>query len=234
MAFRFRPTLWPTLLTIPALLTLVALGNWQMERFAWKRELLATLEAQLGQPSVILPASIAAPEAWEFRRVRVEGVFLHAKEMHLSGRARRGVPGVEVVTPLRRADGSVILVNRGWVPLAEQDPAARPDGYLVGGQTVEGVLRTEKPKGWLTPPNEPANGLWFRLSLAEMGKWVDEGPVLPVFLEASPSGVPGRYPAGKAPEVDLPENHLGYAITWYALAVALVLIYLIYHGRPRA
>jgi len=233
VAFSFRPTLWPTLLTIPAVLVLLAMGSWQLDRLQWKRAILAEMEMNLAKPPLLLPASIADPKGFAFRRVHVTGRFLHDREMHLSIRVRNGRPGVEVVTPLRREDGSVIMVNRGWVPMDRQEAESRPAGLVSGVITVEGVLRMDRPKGGFTPENVPEEGLWFHVDLAEMGRFAGEDRVLPVLLEAGLAEIPGRYPIGKAPVIDIKNDHLAYAITWYLLALILVVIYFIYHRRAR-
>ena len=229
----FRPTLWPTLLTIPAVLMLLALGSWQVDRLQWKRAILAEMETNLARPPLQLPAWIADPKGFAFRRVHVTGRFLHDLEMHLSVRVRNGQPGVEVVTPLRREDGSVIMVNRGWVPVDRQKPESRPAGLVAGVVTVEGVLRLDRPKGGFTPENVPDAGLWFHVDLAEMARFAGEDRVLPVLLEAISADIPGRYPIGRAPVIDIKNDHLHYAITWYLLALILVVIYFIYHWRVR-
>jgi len=230
MAFVFRPTLWPTLLTIPALCVLVALGNWQVDRLQWKRALFTEMEMKLSQTPVRLPSRIAEPKAWEFRRVRVTGRFLWDREMRLSPRIRKGRAGFEVITPLAREDGSVVLVNRGWAPAAWPGDAEAP----LGPVTLAGVLRTDKPKGGFTPENVPEEGLWFHVDLPEMGRWVGQAPVVPLLLEVEPGKTPGRYPIGKTPKAELSNDHLHYAITWYALAVVLLGIYFLYHLRRRA
>ena len=227
----FRPTLWPTLLTIPAVLVLLALGSWQLDRLQWKQAVIAEMETNLARPPLLLPAAIADPKDFVFRRVHVTGRFLHDREMHLGIRVRHGRPGVEVITPLRREDGSVIMVNRGWVPMDRQKAENRPASLVAGVVTVTGVLRLDRPKGEFTPENVPEEGLWFHVDLAEMARFAGEDRVLPVLLEAGIAETPGRYPIGKALVIDIKNDHLPYAITWYLLALVLVVIYFIYHWR---
>lgn len=233
MAFSFRPTLWPTVLSAPAVCVLILLGNWQMDRLAWKQALIAEMEANLAEPPVALPSAIETPKAWEFRRVRVRGSFLHEKEMYLSNRTRKGSVGYEIMTPLKREDGAALLVNRGWVPMDRKDPSTRLPGLPSGIVTVEGTLRTDKPKGWFTPPNEPRNNLWFHVDLPAMAGWAGVDPALPILLEASPSIDAGVYPRALLSRIELPNAHLHYAVTWYSLAVILLVIYFLYHRRPR-
>jgi len=233
MALTFRPTLWPTVLTVPAILVLIFLGNWQMDRLAWKQGLIEEMEANLAVPSVTLPAAIEMPEAWEFRRIHVRGIFLHEKEMYLSSRTHKGSVGYGIVTPLKREDGAALLVNRGWVPMDQKDPSTRLSGLPSGIVTVKGVLRTDKPKGWLTPLNEPGNNLWFHVDLPAMASWAEVSPAVPVLLDADLSSDPNTYPLAFPSRIEVANAHLHYAITWYLLAVILFVIYFLYHQRSR-
>jgi len=101
--WRFRPTLWPTLFTLPALVVLLGLGTWQVDRLYWKRDLIETRVSRSSAPAIQAPDRIDDFAAMAFRKVRVAGVFLHDKEMYLGARTMRGNVGYQVVTPLRRA-----------------------------------------------------------------------------------------------------------------------------------
>jgi surfeit locus 1 family protein len=230
----FRPALGPTLFTLPALLVLLALGTWQLERLAWKRDLIARLETRVAAAPVALPAGPLAPEEWEYRRVSVEGRFLHEGELHLLAHNPRGSLGYQVITPLERADGGgFVLVNRGWVPTANKDPATRGPGQVAGTVKVGGVVRKSWRRGWFVPDNEPGRNLWFFADvpamLAQAGL---SGP--PLFVEADAAPNPGGLPVGGQTRLDIPNNHLQYALTWYGFAVALVVIYVLWHRRRAA
>jgi len=206
---------------------LIALGTWQLQRMVWKRELIATRAAQLVLPPLILsgpPAGLVAPA---FRRIRATGVFLHGKELYLGPRALDGVPGYRVITPLRLAGGAIVLVDRGWVPLDRRDPATRARGQLTGRLVVEGRVRPAPRPGPFTPENQPEKGVWFTIDVAAMAAWLGLREVLPFAVAAGPARNPGGLPKGAAFEIRLPANHLQYAITWYALAVVLAVIYVL-------
>ncbi len=211
---------------------LVALGTWQLQRMVWKRESIAMRAARLALPPLALsgpPAGVVAPA---FRRIRATGVFLHDEELHLGPRALDGVPGYHVITPLRLAGGAIVLVDRGWVPLDRRDPATRARGQLTGRLEVEGRVRPAPRRGPFTPENQPEKGVWFTIDVAEMAAWLELREVLPFAVEAGPARTPGGLPKGAAFEVRLPDNHLQYAITWYALAAVLAVIYvLLVRGR---
>lgn len=225
MTARRRSLLWLTVCAVPAFLVLLGLGTWQLERRAWKLDLLAARTTALAAAPVALPETIPDPDALDYRRVWVEGEFRHDREMHLIGRFYRDKPGYQIVTPLILADGSAVLVNRGFVPLDKVDPASRPAGQVTGPVRVEGAVRLSVRPGWLTPDNQPDKNVWFAPDLAQMAAAAGLARVRPVFVEAGPEPNPGGLPIGGQTQIDLPNDHLQYAITWYSLAVALAVIY---------
>jgi surfeit locus 1 family protein len=225
---KFRPAFWPTVFTLPAFLVLIALGTWQVQRLAWKTALNEhRAEAAHGAP-VPLPHTLAEAKANEFRPVRVQGVFQHAQERYVGATSERGQPGFQVVTPLKLDDGRVLLVNRGFIPSELKDPARRAAGEVQGEVTVEGLVRVP-PQGkpsWLAPDNHPEANMWFWMDPAAMAPGA-----LPFYVDAGPAPNPGGWPKGGVTRLALPNDHLQYAITWYALAVALVVIYVVYHRQ---
>ncbi len=217
-----------------ALALMVGLGVWQLYRLDWKTELIATRESQLALPPVEITGAPGTldPATLGFRRARARGVFLHDRELYLAA-TRGGKVGFDVITPLRLADGGTILVDRGWVPAERRDPARRAEGQVAGPVTVEGVLRPAGRKRWLTPDNDRARNYWFWRDIPAMAEaaGVEAAPVL---LVAGPAPNPGGWPKGRAPRVDLPNNHLGYAATWFLLAGGLVVIFVVWKRQKNA
>jgi len=214
-----------TVVALAGFVVLIGLGTWQLERRAWKAELIAARQAGFDAPAVPLPEAIPDPAALEFHRVWVQGRFDHAHEMHLTCRFYRDKAGYQIVTPLILADGSAVLVNRGFVPLADKDPGSRAAGQVAGTVRVEGVVRLSAAPGAFTPANEPGPNLWFYPDIAQMAAAAGLQRVRPVFIEAGPAPNPGGLPIGGQTVLDLPNDHLQYAITWYSLALALAVIY---------
>jgi surfeit locus 1 family protein len=223
-ARRFRPTRGATLITAICLPILVALGTWQMERREWKADVLARLDERLSAPPAELPSRIDDPAAWEYRRVAVTGAFRHDQEMPLAARTHQGRLGYHVVTPLDRPDGTTVLVDRGWVPEDRLSPATRPESLPGGTVTVQGIARIGREPGWLEPDNAPDRNLWFRVDGAAMAGRIGR-PVLPVHVDAAAGPDPRGLPVGGRTVIDVPNNHLQYALTWYGLAVVLAVVY---------
>lgn len=212
----------------PAFIILIGLGVWQLDRLAWKTELLATIDARMSAPAVTLPASVEDPSVWDYRRVTVDGRFEPSQALRLVSRVHDGQAGEQVIMPLERDDvdgpGQIVLVDRGWVPNGWQ-----PDAGAVAGP-VTGVLHVPTRPGWLRPANDPEANTWFFVDLDDMAAAVGATRVFPMVLyqDAGPAETP---PIGGQLRVDLPDNHLNYALTWFSLALVLLVIYVLFHLR---
>jgi surfeit locus 1 family protein len=230
---RFRPRLAPTLFTIPVVVVLVALGVWQLQRLEWKSRLIAERATAVAAAPVSPPKTLAEARALEFHRVTVEGVFLHDKEILRNAIAAKGDAGFDVLTPLREEGGRIVFVNRGFVPTELKDPATRPTGQLAGTVRVSGLLRVppDKKPGWFIPDNRPDRNAWFWIDLPAMAAADGLANVAPFYIDADAAPNPGGWPKGGVTPLALPNDHLQYAITWFSLAAALVVIYLVYHSR---
>jgi len=226
-------------ITVPALVTLVLFGYWQMQRLQWKTELIEELQIRGGAASIPLPTDTRIPvEDMEFRRITVAGQYMNEIEMHLLNQVRNGIPGINVFTPLVRADGgAIVLVNRGWAPTDWPGAPIEDHSEGLAGVEVTGVVRVPGPPGWLTPANEPAKNAWYFIDLAEMGAAGGILPLTDYYIYATGEEILGDGPSPwLTPDpnewrVDLVNNHLSYAITWFSLAAALFVIYVIYHTR---
>jgi surfeit locus 1 family protein len=226
---RFRPTLWPTLFSVPALLVLVALCIWQVQRLHWKEGLIAERELRVAAEPIALPAVGADPAGLEYRRVRLEGSFLHDKELYLGARSMNGNPGYQILTPFALANGGLVLVDRGWVPIERKAPESRAEGQVAGPQTIDGIVRLPPGQAWMQPDNEPGKNMWFFVDLPAMATVAGAQIRTDLYVDAGPAENPGKYPVGGQTRIEIPNDHLQYAITWGLLALALLVIYVAYH-----
>jgi surfeit locus 1 family protein len=228
---RFRPTLWPTVFTIPALALLIALGSWQVQRLHWKETVIAEREAALARAPQSVDSITGTGAALSFHPVSATGVFLHNREIYMDGKSHRSNPGGQVVTPLRLDRGGVVYINRGWVPRELRDPGKRLAGRVAGPVTVTGILRRSGRKSDWIPENQPEKDVWYSVDVVQMAKRHGLAGVRPFYIEAGPAANPGGWPMGRKPVVLLSNNHLQYAFTWYSFAVVLLVIYVIYHTK---
>ena len=214
------------LVALPAFAALLGLGTWQVQRLIWKTGLIEARETALAIAPAELPGRDAIVERMAFRRVTVTGTFLHDQEFFLYA-PRAGRTGYKVLTPLQQDPGVVVLVDRGWVPEDKRDPATRADGQIPGEVTITGIVRNDivGVQGPL-PDNEPANNQWYWVDTAAMSE-VHGIYYRPSLVAADAAPNPGGWPLGDAEPPALRNSHLGYAITWYSLALALTVIYVI-------
>ncbi|NYJ13720.1 surfeit locus 1 family protein [Rhizobium leguminosarum] len=214
---------------------LAALGTWQVQRLAWKRDLIARVGERVHAAPVPAPAQAdwgkvnAADD--EYRRVTATGTLANDKETLVYASTVLG-PGYWVMTPLTLADGTAILVNRGFVPMERRDPATRRAGEVSGPVEITGLMRMTEPKGSLLQSNDAAADRWYSRDVAAIAQKRSVGAVAPYFIDADAAANPGGLPVGGLTIIHFPNNHLVYAITWYGLAaMALALLVFIFRGE---
>jgi len=228
-----RPRLIPALLTIAIVLVCGGLGMWQLQRLEWKRGLILQREAAVAAAPVAPPQTLSEARALEFHTIVTDGVILNQKEVLLNTIGPKGGAGFDVLTPLREAGGRTIFVNRGFVPTGLKDPARRAAGQPSGAVRVAGrlLLPPEHKPNWFIPDNRPDQGDWFWLDLPAMAAADGLANVAPFYIAADASPNPGGWPKAGAALPSLPNDHLQYAITWFSLAVAAIVIYLLSQRR---
>jgi len=219
-----RPRLWLTALSLTAFAVLIALGVWQVERRAWKLALIDRVEQRVHAPAQPIPSRTSWPAITaasdEYRHVSVTGRFLHDRETLVQAVTEEG-PGYWVLTPLQRADGTTILINRGFVPSERRDPSTRQGGNPVGPVEVTGLLRITEPKGGFLRNNVPQHNRWYSRDVAAIAAARDLQNVAPFFVDADAGSQSAGGPIGGLTVVRFPNNHLIYALTWFALALML-------------
>jgi surfeit locus 1 family protein len=240
---RFLRLLVPGLVTLIGVAILLGLGFWQLERKGSKERLIARVEARLKQPPVPLGPQADWPalagKGFEYLRVSLSGRFLHDKEARLNGFISGARPGTTtmgflLLTPLQRPDGSIVIVNRGFVPTELGDPGKRREGLVEGEVTITGLLRAAETPGMFVPPNDPGKNSWFSRQPAEIARAYGLERVAPFLVDADATPVPGGWPKGGNTIIAFKNDHLQYAITWFALALALVIVFGVWaRGRLR-
>lgn len=228
MNYRFRPKWIPTLATLLLLPLLVGLGLWQLDRAEQKRALQAEYDRRAQGPGVLVGPELRGLEDLRFHRVVAKGYYEPEHQVLIDNRVHRGQVGYYVITPLRLLNGDArLLVNRGWVPLGADRQRLPPAPAPAGLQEITGVATV--PAERVFTLGRPAPGwqpVWQHLDLQRYRSLV-AFPVQPVVvLLDSTSGAGGfvrewgRLDAGIA-------THQGYAFQWFALAVALLTLFLV-------
>jgi surfeit locus 1 family protein len=201
----------------------VALGTWQVHRLAWKEALIAHANARVHAPPVPAPG----PAAWAgltvdnaaYRHVRLHGTWLGGRQTRVWTATELG-SGYWILTPLRRDDGSLVLVNRGFAPQGWCDLAGHCPAPPAGEVTVTGLLRFSEPSSWLRR-NAPATDTWYTRDVPAIAKARGLHGVAPYFVDAD-AGSAATWPRGGLTVVHFPNHHLNYLVTWYLLALMVL------------
>ncbi|WP_422085382.1 SURF1 family protein [Variovorax sp.] len=224
-------------LAVIAFCGFLALGTWQVERRAWKLDLIARVDQRVHAPATTAPGRNEWPTVNaandEYRHIRIAGTFLHDKETLVQASTRLGA-GFWVLTPLRAADGTVVLVNRGFVPPEARERSARTAAEPQGETTVAGLLRLTEPKGGFLRKNDPAADRWFSRDVQAIAAARGLADVAPYFIdaEAAPAAPATAgtqaadthaWPAAGLTVIAFPNSHLVYALTWYGLALMVLI-----------
>lgn len=220
---------------VVATVTFATLGRWQLQRLDEVRAQNAVVAERFDRPPLAFPeiADVAAGEedrleALEYRAVVVSGTYLPEEEVLQRSRAHQGQNGYHVLTPLVRDDGTAVLVRRGWVPYALDEPPVEAAAPPAGEVTVSGFLqRSEEQRGF--GPTDPAEGELTRVFRADVARLDEQvGPTLfplVVALETQEPPQDGRLPIPTSrPELD-EANHLSYALQWFSFAAIAAIGY---------
>ncbi len=209
---------------------LVALGVWQLQRRAWKLDLIARTEAMLRQPPVPAPPPgrrAAVGPADTYRPIVATGRWRAGSDTYVQAATTLG-GGFWVLTPLDTG-GFTVLVNRGFVPPERRGTTPPPSGIV----TVRGLLRITEPGGGFLRTNDPTTDRWYSRDVAAIATAKRLGPVAPYFIDAAATpGVP--WPRGGLTVVTFRNSHLVYALTWFGLAALLAGMTWWVARRPRS
>ncbi|MEC5398021.1 SURF1 family protein [Uliginosibacterium sp. H1] len=254
---RRRPLAWAALLLtgLFAFATFVALGMWQLDRLAWKTDLIG----RIAEHQKAAPIAAPGPADWEvqadadaeYRRVTLRGRFANDRETLVQASTALGT-GYWVLTPLQTEQGYWVIVNRGFVPADKRDPAQRDQPAPEGVQTVSGLLRLSEPKGRLLQDNAPTENRWYSRDVEAiaqargLGGGTQPGAgassiapsIAPYFVDATADNdAPLGWPRAGLTVLHFNNSHLGYALTWFVLAamtaVALAYAVAIEHRAQR-
>jgi surfeit locus 1 family protein len=232
-----------TIFTIVGVAILIGLGVWQLDRKVWKENLIATVNERVARTPQPLPSR----EDWsrltqagnEYAHVAFPAEFLGGQEalVYTAGSSLRpdvSGPGYWVFAPARLAGGSIVVVNRGFVPADRMGPAMRDDGVPHGSVDIVGYLRWPEARGSFTPADDVKGNVWFVRDPKAMSDAHHWAAAAPFYVDQEAPVPPGGLPKPGKIDVQLPDNHLQYALTWFGLALGLSCVYIVWlAGRLR-
>jgi surfeit locus 1 family protein len=220
-----KQNLWlPTFMTLLGIAILCGLGYWQLERAEWKRNLVAELDAEYSKDASQTILDLKQPDL-EFSRGSLEGQYDFGKQIFIGPRTYTNLPGRHVFTPFILTDGTIVLVNRGWVPNEWKFADEQNRDALQTGK-VTGLVR--KPdRHPFAPENRPELDQWYYPDIEQFEQAKKVGAVQPYILMLEAQEIESGYPVAAATKPQLPNDHLQYAIFWFTMAGILAIIFVL-------
>ena len=200
-----------------------ALGTWQLYRLQWKLELISEITFGLDSSPIEYSNSIKK----NYQRVSAKGKFDFDNQIYLYSLNDNGKPGYDVITPFRTNKNENVLINRGWIKKElKNNPIINKN--IEDEQKIIGLLRKIYKPNIFKPDNDLKNNIWFSINLEDLkvtsGERFNE---FVIFLEDNQA----KTPIPRKISIDVPNNHLKYAITWYAISVSIVFYYLYFRRK---
>lgn len=231
-----------------------ALGIWQLHRLEWKLALIKRVESRIHAPAVDAPRPAQWPQlnaaSDEYKRIRLQGRFLPDHDTRVQALTRLGA-GFWVLSPFRTTDGSTVIINRGFVPEDWKGDSAPAPAQTPSQTEVTGLLRLSEPEGRFLRRNQPAAERWYSRDVQAIAAARGLDHTAPYFVDAeadsrhSTDGSAGAtlgaaaqagstaesWPRAGLTVTSFPNNHTGYALTWFALALmcAAAAVYVLRH-----
>lgn len=222
----------PSILALVGLLILISLGNWQLRRKAWKAELIARVESRLNAAPLGFQDLAARAEGGgdiEYLPVRLSGRWLNSSEIHYFLPLGSEV-GWHIISPLEVEGGGIVFVDRGFVPNRFKEPFTRSSSFKEGQVNVTGLARRFETPGLFTPTNDVISNQWYWRDGSAFYKTLKgyDGPQFLFMVDAKDNTGDGKWPKAGVTRVKFQDKHLGYALTWYGLALTLIGVFCVF------
>mgnify|MGYP001200485849 CR=1 FL=1 len=200
-----------------------SLGTWQIYRLQWKTDLISEINFGLKSQPIEYSNSIEK----NYQRVIVKGKYNFDKQIYLYSLNDSGKPGYDVITPFKTNKKENVLINRGWIP-KELKGDSTVNFNLNSDQQIVGLLRKIYKANMFKPANDIVNNIWFSIKIDDLETITGEQfKEFIIFLEDNKAEIP----MPKKISIDVPNNHLKYAITWYAISISIIFYYLYFRRK---
>jgi len=201
------------------ILTLLSLGFWQIYRLNWKLELIEQIENSLKND----PVELSNVEKKNYLRIKTSGDIDFDKQIYLYNLNDEGKPGFEVVNPIKIGDENY-LMNRGWIPFEKKD---LPEINLVDQNQIVGTLMLQTKPSTFKPENDIEKNYWFTLNREDISKFTGRNfSEYVIYLNGD-----YKIPKPRVITAKISNNHKKYAITWFSMAISILLIYLYFRKK---
>ncbi len=225
-----------------ALAILLSLGTWQMQRLKWKNQLIETVSSRINQPAQPLPKLNTGKQfnldEMIYRVVKARGTFDYKEEVHIftqvnPGKAEYSGTGFWVIAPFYLKSGGVVLVNRGFVPEKFKQQRTRLKSQIAAEQTIEGIIKTSQGTNYFTPDTDYKRNIWFTRDIKAISEHLELKNAAPFLISLTKGDGVNLLPQPREVKIDLDNKHLGYAITWYGLALTLIGVFVVFSLKSR-
>ena len=198
---------------------LLSLGSWQLYRLNWKLNLLSEIENSLKND----PVEFSKVDKKNYLRIKTSGIIDFNKQIYLYNLNESGKPGFEVINPII-INNENYLINRGWIPFDKKD---KPEVNLINEDNIIGTLKLQHKASTFKPDNDINKNYWFSLDREDISKFTGkEFSKYIIYLDGN-----YQYPKSKKITANISNNHKKYAITWFSLAISILLLYLYFRKK---
>ena len=201
------------------ILVFIALGSWQIIRLNWKNNLIFEIENSLKNP----PVELAQSKKENYLKIKTSGSIDFSKQIYLYNLNNNGTPGFEVINPIL-IDNENYLINRGWIPFEKKDSQ---EINFFDENNIVGTLKLQGRKNIFKPDNDLEENYWFSLNREDILKFTGkEFSKYIIYLN-------GNYQVPKPKKItaNISNNHQKYALTWFSLAISILLLYLYFRKK---
>ena len=200
----------------------LSLGTWQLYRLQWKQDLISQIDQGLKSTPIKYSNKIKN----DYQRVVLNGKYNYENQIYLYSLNAKGQPGFDVITPFKTIEGDNVLINRGWI---NKEMKNKTEINLSNKSEIFGLLRKIVKKNIFKPENDTEKNIWFSININQIKKITGKNfSNHVVFLEDNLTNLP----VPKKITIDVPNNHLKYAITWYSISIS-ILFYFLYFRKQQ-
>ena len=197
----------------------IALGTWQIIRLGWKNNLILEIENSLKNP----PVELTQSNKQNYLKIKTSGNIDFEKQIYLYNLNDAGTPGFEVLNPIL-IDGENYLLNRGWIPFEKKD---MPEINMFDPNNIVGTLKIQGRKNIFKPDNDIEENYWFSLNREDISKFTGKKfSKYIIYLDGN-----YQFPKPKKITANISNNHKKYAMTWFSLAISILLLYLYFRKK---
>ena len=198
-----------------------ALGTWQLVRLQWKNNLINEISLGLESPAINYSNKIQT----NYQRVSLDGEYNFEKQIYLYSLNEKGKPGYDVITPFTTLDSEDLLINRGWIETVQKNESRI---NKIIDKKIQGLLLKNPKKNIFKPDNEINKNIWFYINLEDLKKFTGKTfNEYILYLEDENINTPKP----KQITIDLPNNHLKYALTWYSISISIFAYFLYFRKK---